>query len=85
MHIFIKKYLNKDLEIPFPRMTYDEAFAKYGHDKPDLRFGLQILMQLNYLKIQSLNLCRSVLDKGGKVGALHVRGNDFSRGELING
>ncbi|MBQ7746840.1 MAG: aspartate--tRNA ligase [Spirochaetia bacterium] len=37
-----KEFLNIDLKLPLPRMTYQEAMLKYGCDKPDLRFGLEI-------------------------------------------
>jgi len=38
-----KKGINVDLKIPFPRMTYQEAMEKYGSDKPDLRFGVELI------------------------------------------
>jgi aspartyl-tRNA synthetase len=41
VHI-LKKTLNSDLKTPFPRITYQDAIEKYGTDKPDLRFGMEI-------------------------------------------
>jgi aspartyl-tRNA synthetase len=38
-----KKVLNQDLKIPFPRFTFEQAIKKYGTDKPDLSFGLEII------------------------------------------
>ena len=44
------KTIDYDLETPIPRMTYREAMEKYGTDKPDLRFGLEIVDLTEYFK-----------------------------------
>lgn len=77
-----KSVLNIDVPTPFVRMTYDTAFRLYGSDKPDLRFGLPITDISSLFATTELQFLRSVLDKGGKVGALHVVGNAFSHSEL---
>lgn len=77
-----KKIFNRELETPFKRLTYDEAFSKYGSDKPDLRYGLEISDCSSLFKDTQLNFLRSVLEKGGRIGALHVRGYEFSHTEL---
>lgn len=45
-----KKILNQDLKIPFPRFTFDEVITRYGTDKPDISFGLEIKDLTNYFK-----------------------------------
>lgn len=80
-HIWKKTY-NIDLALPFPRMTFDDAFAAYGSDKPDLRFGLKINDITSVFAATELKFLRAVLDKGGKVGALHVENREFTRSEL---
>lgn len=77
-----KKALGKDISIPFARMPYDEAFAQYGSDKPDVRFDLKIQDCTSLFETTELKFMRSILEKGGKIGALHVEGRQFSRGEL---
>jgi aspartyl-tRNA synthetase len=42
------KTINVDVQLPLPRMTYADAMAKYGSDKPDLRFGLELVEATDY-------------------------------------
>lgn len=69
------------LKIPFERMTYNDAFANYGSDKPDTRFALPITDITSLFENTELKFLRTVLDNGGKIGALHVR-HDFTRSEI---
>lgn len=77
-----KKVFNRTLTIPFERMTYDYVFSTYGSDKPDIRFDLPIYDCTKLFADTELKFLRTILDKGGKIGALHVRGHEFSRGDL---
>jgi aspartyl-tRNA synthetase len=80
-HVF-KTVLGYEVKTPFFRMTYDEAFALYGSDKPDLRFALPIYDVTSLFAQTELQFLRSVIDKKGKIGALHVPKNEFSHSEL---
>ena len=80
-HIW-KKIFNIDLQTPFPRMPYDDAFGFYGSDKPDLRFGLKIHDMTSMFEYSDIKFLRAVTDAGGKIGALCVQERAFSRSEL---
>jgi len=67
---------------PFPRMTYDEALAKYGTDKPDLRFDLQIIDIGEAFKDTEFKIFKEILDSGGTIRALHLAGALPSRKEI---
>lgn len=77
-----KKVFKVELTLPFARMTFEQAFSEYGSDKPDLRFGVKINDITALFANTELKFMRSVLDNGGKVGALHVANREFTRSEL---
>ncbi|MGC2310776.1 MAG: aspartate--tRNA ligase [Candidatus Babeliaceae bacterium] len=80
----LKKIFNQTLELPLMRMKYDDAFKNYGSDKPDVRFDLKI-KDITALFIKTeVSFMHSIIEKNGKIGALHVQGYDFTRSELEN-
>lgn len=76
--------LNIDIKIPFPRMPYREAMLKYGSDKPDLRFGMEISDVTELFKENcELQVFKDILAKGGTMRGFVVRGGaDISRKQL---
>ncbi len=78
-----KEVLGIELEMPIKRMTFNEAFERYGSDKPDLRFGMEI-QQLNTVFAQSdFKVFSSALESGGQIAALVVKnGAEFSRKKI---
>lgn len=81
-HIF-KSTLDTDLPIPFPRIDYDEAMLKFGTDKPDLRFGLEIKDLTETLAESDFRVFSSVIKKGGVVRAINAKGcADYTRSEV---
>lgn len=80
-HLF-KKAIGFDVVLPLQRMTYDDAFALYGSDKPDLRLDMTIVDVTPLFTDTQLSFLKAVLDKKGKVGALHVEDRIFTRSEL---
>jgi len=81
-HTF-KQVLNLDIETPFPHITFHDAMNKYGSDKPDLRFGLELENVTEIVKHSDFGVFKSVIDKGGKVFCLNAKGAaNFSRKEI---
>ena len=72
-HIF-KGALDIDVQIPFRRMTWDEAMDRYGSDKPDLRFGMELVNMAEAVKNANFTVFRSVIENGGQVKAINVKG-----------
>ncbi|MDQ3740445.1 MAG: aspartate--tRNA ligase [Actinomycetota bacterium] len=69
-------------EPPWPRMPYDEALLRYGTDRPDLRFGLEIRDVTDAVRGAQFRVFQSVVDGGGVVRAINAGARDLSRSEL---
>jgi aspartyl-tRNA synthetase len=68
---------------PFPRITYDEAMLKYGSDKPDLRFGLEISELTDLVRDVEFKVFSSAVQAGGVVRAINAKGcASFTRREI---
>ena len=77
-----KKILNIDLKIPFRRIAYDEAMSKYGSDKPDLRFGLELIDVTDIVKDCDFQVFTNNIKSGGVVKVLNVKKSSLSRKEI---
>lgn len=73
-HVF-KGALGADLPEKFQRMTWDEAMDKYGSDKPDLRFGMELINMTEAVKGSEFKVFNDIIDKGGIVKAINVKGD----------
>jgi len=83
MKALFKDVLDIDLKPPFSRLTYDEAVGRYGLDKPDTRFDLELKDISDIVKDTGFKLFSSVVKKGGIVKALNSKGCiNFSRKEI---
>jgi aspartyl-tRNA synthetase len=77
------KEIGVEVPTPFRRMAYSEAMARYGSDKPDLRFGLEIADVSRVWAEAPFNAFRKIVTEGGVVGALVIPGGArYSRSEL---
>ncbi|MCG8472265.1 MAG: aspartate--tRNA ligase, partial [Desulfobacterales bacterium] len=78
-----KKVLGVDVKLPFDRLTYDVAMDKYGLDKPDLRFDMELKDVSTIVETSGFKVFADVVKKGGMVKALNAKGCiDFSRKEI---
>ncbi|WP_376793382.1 aspartate--tRNA ligase [Thermoflexus sp.] len=74
---------HKRFRAPFPRLTYSEAIARYGSDKPDLRFGMELVDLTDVFRESSFEVFRSIAQSGGQVKALRAPGcAGYSRREI---
>ena len=75
MQRIFKNVLNVDIQIPFKRITWDDAMNLYGSDKPDLRFDMHFYDISDLLRDTDFKVFRNVLDNGGIVKAITVKGD----------
>ncbi len=76
------KVLDIKVEYPFRRIPYREAMDRYGTDKPDLRYGLEIQDISNLVSDSEFKVFTGVLAKGGVVKGINAKGAYFSRKEV---
>lgn len=69
-----KETIGREIPRPFPRMTYKEAMELYGSDKPDIRFGMEMVDVAEWVKDSNFKVFTDTLAKGGRVKALCAKG-----------
>ncbi len=79
-----KEYKGIDLPTPFLRMTWNEAMERFGSDKPDLRFGYELVNISDILKDCGFKVFADTIKNGGSVRAINIKGMaaKFSRKEI---
>lgn len=70
----MKEVKGIDIQIPFQRMPYDEAMSRYGSDKPDTRFEMELVDLTEIFKDSSFKVFASQATSGGQVKAINVKG-----------
>ncbi|PKF89139.1 aspartate--tRNA ligase [Bacillus sp. BA3] len=80
----MKEVKGLDVALPFPRMTYNEAMSRYGSDKPDTRFGMELKDVSEVVKDSDFKVFTGAVASGGQVKAIVVKdGNaDYSRKDI---
>jgi aspartyl-tRNA synthetase len=85
MAFIFREVLDLDLPIPFPVLGYEDALDRYGTDKPDIRFGLELKEISDLVKESRFDIFREVIGKGGIVKGTTVKGGvSLSRSEVDN-
>jgi aspartyl-tRNA synthetase len=80
-----KKVLNAELKPPFPRLKFRDAMQRYGSDKPDTRFGMEIKPLTEYLQHSQFKVFSQTIESGGIVCGLNLKGKGpLSRKEIDN-
>lgn len=79
-----KKALDIDIPVPFPRYTYNEVMERYGSDKPDTRFGMELFNLTDVVKDCDFGVFKSAVEGGGSVRGITAKGGlkTYSRKEI---
>ncbi len=85
MAYMFKTVLDVEIKTPFPRLKFHEAMARYGIDKPDTRFDMEIKELTDSLKDSQFKVFSSTIEKGGTVCGINFKGRGkLSRKEIEN-
>lgn len=78
-----KDILDVNIELPIARMTYSEAMERYGSDKPDTRFAMELVNVSEVVKDSEFGVFSAAIDKGGCVRGINAKGQgDMSRKKI---
>jgi len=87
LKLVFEKCFHQELALPFSRMTYREAMDRFGSDKPDLRYGMELTDLTGFFAETTFNILKQVVDGGGKIKGIVLSGKDNlsrkERDELI--
>ncbi|MCA1025360.1 aspartate--tRNA ligase [Cytobacillus kochii] len=80
----MKDVKGQEVHIPFPRLTYHEAMSRYGSDKPDTRFEMELTDLSEIVKDSSFKVFAGAVSSGGQVKAINVKGaaSTYSRKDI---
>lgn len=80
----MKEIKGVDIPLPLPRISYDEAMERFGHDAPDLRFGMELKDVTEIAKTVDFKVFRAVAESGGRVRGINVKNaaDQFSRRDI---
>ncbi|WP_026475765.1 aspartate--tRNA ligase [Alkaliphilus transvaalensis] len=81
-----KEVLDVEIQLPLQQMTYEEAMERYGSDKPDVRFGFELVNVSDLVKGCGFKVFTSAIENGGSVRGINVKGygDKFSRKDITS-
>ncbi|USF30017.1 Aspartate--tRNA ligase [Clostridium sp. MD294] len=83
MQKVFKELLDVEIKLPLQRMTYQEAMERYGSDKPDVRFGMELKNISDIVKGTEFVVFKNALENGGSVRAINAKGcGNFPRKQI---
>jgi aspartyl-tRNA synthetase len=84
MQKVMKEVKGIEVHLPFPRLSYDKAMSRYGSDKPDTRFDMELIHVSDILADSSFKVFQSAIESGGIVSLLNVKGEaaKYSRKDI---
>ena len=86
MQKVFKEVLKLEVELPLPRLSYQEAMERYGSDKPDIRFGFELINLSELVKNCGFKVFTAAIENGGSVRAINIKGygDRFSRKDITS-
>ncbi|WP_455663353.1 aspartate--tRNA ligase, partial [Pradoshia sp.] len=84
MQKVMKEVKGVEITLPLPRLTYKDAMGRYGSDKPDTRFGMELIDLSELVKESGFKVFASAVANGGEVKALNIKGAaaNYSRKDI---
>lgn len=84
MKKIVREIKGVEVPDPFPRITFREAMERYGSDKPDTRFGMELVDVSDVVEHSDFKVFRTTVEKGGRVKAINVKNaaGDYSRKDI---
>lgn len=83
MKVMFKEVLDYDLKLPIPRLSFKEAMEKYGSDKPDLRFDLEMVTLNDVFKNSDFRVFKDTIESDGIITGLLAKGcGEYTRNQL---
>jgi aspartyl-tRNA synthetase len=75
----VEELRGEEVSLPFPRLTWQEAMNRYGIDKPDIRFGMELVDLTDYLTETEFGVFKGAIETGGTVRGINAGAQEWSR------